>query len=639
MKKVKYLLGLVVLWGVTMVSTTTQNTTSCRMTLANNRTTKSFSHLFEEEAETNYRIFFRLRQMTSERVTTPLELDGDNTFAPDLWVWASGEGRSLLRLPLDHQILSLGLLTLKTTTIEVLFDVETSVCLKELPYSLAVHHVGKFLYENITGNGLIGRKGVGDPIVCRSVFAFEHLFYGKRGVGFECCEPGDVYVCEQHYSEDFQLVWYGPIVLMCCIYFLGCVHCYKLYNKSFEKKKVRQLSGVVKSISEMKADILTRIISNTQKLIHIHRADDLIAMRERIRLLDVMGIGKVRHRKILFFVRIILAILAFFLYYIVWGIFLYAYDSQLGNDLKRMKDSKTVYLNVVGHIGWVFSSEYLKIHKYAIFECCYTALIPPMLVYIYFSLKTNRKNVRVKPSAVNSLQQEFCKTFSCHSVQGRVMQYIFSFLILLHFLCISGVFLAYVTYLVGLGLLANIDMLSPWAIPILLSTHLFANSFNSAYDKYYQVKDYLFALCLEDFKELMIKQNKEYFLPRDLIEKYYIPSSRSIVYSSFLRLFWAFTALLLLTLVVLTLQYPYNSKLSSLAPFLGVQVVLVLPYLARTLSAEKPHYLEGVLLKKDLREYISKYVEEKPEMTHLQDEDQPFDPVAPPSTPLRRPSV
>ena len=595
-------------------------TTPCLMDL-HNSSTQVLHDKFVLEAQISYQIYFYLKEPSINGVV-PFELYGNDTFAPDLWVWATGQGKSLLRLPMDNKILSLGFLTLKTSKMNVEFSEQTSKCLKSLPYDEAVHYVAEYLYEHVTGNGSIGDKGVGAGVVCRSAYAFDHLFYGYKGIGYKCCDGVKKYLCDKHFSDEFQLIWYGPIVIMCFLYLIGFLHLCKLYNKSFEKTKMRELHGVVKSISEIKADILNRIVSNTEKFIRIHDADELIAMREKIRFLDVMGIGKERHQKIVFTVRVLFAVLVFLSYYVIWGVFLVAYESQLGREILLMDDSKTVYLNIVGHIGWIFTKGSLSIHKYAIFECIYTAFVPPMTIFLYFSLISKEKQTKVNPQGLKNFQQSFCKLFGCTSIKGRITQYTFAILITLHFTCLSGVFLSYVIYMVFLGVLSNIDILSPWVIPVLLCFHFFQNAFNPIYEKYKRIKDQLFALCIDDYKALMIKQNKEYFLPRALIESYYIKSSTSLVYTCVMRVFLAFTALLLLTLIVLTLQYPYNSKLTSLAPFLGVQVALILPYLAKTLSVGKPHFLEAVLMKKDLNEYVAKYVQEQPDMTSVQGSDE-----------------
>ncbi|ESO00556.1 hypothetical protein HELRODRAFT_192523 [Helobdella robusta] len=585
----------------------------CPITFADNVTGDILRQQFKMNTSGGivYMVYFKLRYQNFDGNTAVFNISGPDTFAPDLWAWVAGKGKNLLRLPLDHKILSLGLLTIQSADMEVKFSYETYSCFKSIPYASTKHIIGKFISENVTSNGTSINADTEGPVICRSVYAFYHVFYGLKGVGFDCCMPGKVlYTCEQGYSDAFEIVWYGPIALMGLIYIIGIVHFYKLYKKNFNQVEVRKLSGLKKTVDEIKHDIVNRIVVNTEKWARIQCPEALIALRERCGILEVLGVGKSEHAKIISFCRIMFSIFLFLAYYGIWGIFLRVYYDLLKDVYPHFKDSETVFLNIIGHIGWVFCPKKLGIYSYAIFEVVYTAVVPFLALYIYLT-------IRAKKLIVDERSKKCCFKYLlfCDSTCGRGIQFLFIVLLLIHFVMLGGVFLTYVVYLVALGVFANIDVVSPWVIPITVCFHLFSTSFDPAYAKYKHFKDSLFCICFEEFKTLIIKQNKEIFLPRDLIEDFYIPNSRNLIYSCFLRIFWILTFMFLLVLVVLTLQYPYNTKLNSLVPFLGVQVVFVLPYLTKFMYVSQTSSpLEDTVLKRDLRDYISQYIKQRPEL-------------------------
>jgi len=52
---------------------------------------------------------------------------------------------------------------------------------------------------------------------------------------------------------------------------------------------------------------------------------------------------------------------------------------------------------------------------------------------------------------------------------------------------------------------------------------------------------------------------------------------------------WVIAFMILLTQVILTLQYPYYNQTSSLVSFLSVQVVFILPLLAQVMLSNQPN--------------------------------------------------
>lgn len=82
---------------------------------------------------------------------------------------------------------------------------------------------------------------------------------------------------------------------------------------------------------------------------------------------------------------------------------------------------------------------------------------------------------------------------------------------------------------------------------------------------------------------------------------------------------WVLAFLILMVLVILTVQYPYNNQTSSIVSFLGVQVVFVLPLLAQFMnSGASISPLEQQILTSDIEQFIKNYVKQHPEIVQVE---------------------
>jgi hypothetical protein len=179
------------------------------------------------------------------------------------------------------------------------------------------------------------------------------------------------------------------------------------------------------------------------------------------------------------------------------------------------------------------------------------------------------------------------------------------FLLAAYVIALAGPFVAYVIYFFGLGVFANIEIVSPWIMPIVICINFFAKSFDPVTNLYRCIKNMFFSVSLQRYNKLVIRRQHEIFLPRDLIDKFYIPRSRPEIYSSLLRIIWILAFAMLLILVILTIQYPHYHQTDSSMSFLGVQIIFVLPLLAQFMnSGGLMSPLEKRILRSDIEEYI-----------------------------------
>lgn len=611
----------------------------CKVVLANNVSDGVQRNAFKGMSGKRA-VYISFKVLNSTGPAYPFPLKGNDTFAPDQWVWASSKGKNLLRMPLDYIILSLGILSLGTVNQDILLDPSTENCLASAEYSDVVHVLAKYL-ANVTGNGTTIEIDSPDPVICRSAYAFTHAIFVNKGIGYKCCSSPatdqDKYVCDTPYTISWEMVWYGPVVLLCWVYAIFLLHFYKLYRRSFNLKKIRELSGLRKTLNEIKADVTNRIVRMSEDLARLRGPESLISLRETAGFLDVLGVEKAKQSKITAAFRIVFILLLLFIYYLACGLYLWQYRIQLEYTFKSLKDSGAIYLNILGHLGWVWCSMDNGIAQYAVFEVIWTLLMPLFAAMVYLSLNFRQEAVEFAEKQkkqheplrnggdirdVLHIQKIFmpavtgCKRLFLRfmvSSCGKVVQGISFAMFILFVVFIAGVFIVYLVYFVGLGVFANIDVISPYIIPLIVCLTFFTSSFNPAYFQYRMTKDTIFSLCLACESRLLIKKHKEIFLPRDLVDDFYIPNSRSTIYNCVLRILVVIAFMLLVLLVILTIQYPYYFQMESIVSFLGVQVVFFLPILSSLVNGNNQFSdLEKTVLERDLKTYIEQYEKDHP---------------------------
>lgn len=594
---------------------------NCSLVLANNNQSYRLLRQTFQGFATSLKmvVYFNFKTQNRTGGISPISASGPDSFASDAWVWATSKGKNLLRMPLDYSIMSLGLLTINTYQMDIILHPASGECLSAVDYRYASHLLAQFIAENITENGTtvgLAREG---PVVCRSAFAFGHGIFGEKGIGFKCCSPpirpGDWYDCQTPYTVSWELVWYGPVVLLCWIYAIIFIHLYRLYRHAFVKRQIRQLSGVEQTILEIKQDIVTRIVNGSSLFASIRDPDELVSLRERVGFLDAFGVSRSSQFTVTFVSRIIFVTLLLTMYYAVVGLLIEQYRIQLKEVLLELNDTSTAYLNVVGHLGWLFCSKDLSIYYIAVFETIYTVILPffVFVVYIFIIYKDAAKSFSNDPQKTELSAYKRSVLRFVSSKCGRVFHVVCLFLFVIYIVLIAGVFIAYIVYFSTLGVFANIEIVSPWIIPVIISINFFATAFDPVYYQYNFYKEMFFSICLQTYKQLTIRRQKEVFLPRDLLDTFYIPKSRATVYTCVLRILWILSFVFLLLMVILTLQYPYYHQTDAIVSFLGVQVVFVLPLLAQFVyNNNRYSSLEETIIHRDVVLYIKNYLKNHP---------------------------
>jgi len=584
----------------------------CDLTLANGKSAAALTTEFQNAVQTGKIVVYFNLVVSYPNVSRPVPFSVSNsdTFSPSLWLWATNSGKKLLRMPLDYSIMSLGLLTINTYEMNIPLDGSTQDCFASKNYTDVAHVIAKFIAENITANGTSVGVSQDVPVVCRSAFAFFHHIFGERGIGFKCGSApslvaGPLYNCSTPYSDAWTLVRYGPTALICWVYLIVFVHLCKVYTHIFDKSK---------TIDEIKHDIVCRIPC----LLTLKEGKyELIALHERCGLLDILGVNigcKAKVNKVLPFFFVTFSLMA---YYVFIGVFFYVYKIQLEPILQLLNDTHTSYINVIGHFGWLFLRADVQLFWYAVFETFFTIALPlfVFVVYLYISYQGEPA---AESSALKAAFHRFA-TSKCSKFLGIIC---FA-LIMAYIAFVAGVFLCYVVFFSSLGILINIGVVSPWIIPLGVCLHFFGTVLDPVKNLYKNIQGTLFTICMKSYKGLIITQENFIFVPRRLLDQFYIPRSKSVLYTCLLHIMWGIAFMILLTLLILTLEYPYYNQTLSSFLFLDQNldsfpsVVFIIPLIAQVvLNNQQNNSLEQAIFLIDIEEHIKKYSKMYPDIFH-----------------------
>ena len=609
----------------------------CDMVLANNQSLNDLNDDFTQLVQSGTVVVYFNLFIWNDTTSLNQSFDvasGKDTFAPNVWVWASGKGKDLLRMPIDYSILSLGLLTLNTAQMDIVFNQTLVDCLLSRSTNHAADAIARFITEDIASNETVAIPNNVGPVVCRSAFAFRHRIFGLRGVGFRCCRQvvnSQWYKCTMKYTSGWELVWYGPMAMLGWVYALAAARAYKLCRPFFRQSELPSLKrsdGVDEIMQGIKNEIVAKISGLTKPMMFLSKPDELTSLGEAARPFDVFGIEKGIQVKIISALRLAAVVAVFFVYYAFVAVVLFEYSQLLAVTGQQLADTQQVFLNVFGHIGWICCRRDLAIFGYALFELIYTLAMPifVFLAYVIFTFRTNvseekqeqidcdvviaadDQGLTTKQHTVINKMKHSATRF-INSSCGKRVQIVSSVVVLVYVIFLAGPYVTYIVYFTGLGIVGNIDVFSPWIIPLTIGLTFLGTTFNVPAGHYRLIKEMFFDVCLRDYsKVIVVEKDGNAFLPRDLIDAFYVPRSHAIIEACFRRIVRSLTFIMLGALVIMTVQFPYNFQLDSIASFLSVQVVFVLPMLAQSMQGISLSAVETYVLQKDVRAYIDDYI-------------------------------
>jgi hypothetical protein len=93
--------------------------------------------------------------------------------------------------------------------------------------------------------------------------------------------------------------------------------------------------------------------------------------------------------------------------------------------IQRLNDTQTVFLNVIGHFGWLLCRPELYIFRYAVFEAVYTLLIPLLAGALYWSIALRSESKQLEQALTSKLPTSVQRAQSVlkSAIRGRLLYF------------------------------------------------------------------------------------------------------------------------------------------------------------------------------------------------------------------------
>ena len=165
--------------------------------------------------------------------------------------------------------------------------------------------------------------------------------------------------------------------------------------------------------------------------------------------------------------------------------------------------------------------------------------------------------------------------------------YIFSMVILvIYVLFLGGLHVSYIIYFASKGAMISFTSMPAWLLPAGIAVFYMSVVFKPIFNLYTQIKEKLFEICNEEeeARVLLVKEKYDEFLPRLLVEKFYIKNAKQELFKCLMKILTA-TGMMIVMFVAM---YPTEvAKSGSSSSSMMTSLILVLPFMAKDLSNMK----------------------------------------------------
>ena len=261
-------------------------------------------------------------------------------------------------------------------------------CLEEKDTKEYIHTIADVLYRSvldIANNDSLQTEN----LLCRSAFTFAHYFYDsdqKTGIGYKCCSFDDytsLYNCDMSLSDGWQITWIGPLIVLGFICIKILIGLLKKVRRKYDE--LSHGSVVFEEILHVIKDEVLSVMEDGHDMVNfVNEPNDLLSFHEKVNLFDALMIDKRKQKVLRHCVRVAFYVVVFCLYYVYFGICIYYYRQM---DEIKMLNSRQAYVNVFGHLGWLFIGSQNVLSRYAVFETIVTFLYPIIVIVLYVMLK------------------------------------------------------------------------------------------------------------------------------------------------------------------------------------------------------------------------------------------------------------
>ena len=586
-------------------------------------------------------------------------ISSGSSVAPWRWAWARSDAAFMLRMPIDYQIMSLGVLAMSTRYINVYFDDVPRGCMSSGTADAAQieHEIARILIQNVTmGTGYssngFAQDGGG---VCRYAYMNASISSSlpdlENFIGFKCCawsKHSGRWKCDLEQTSGILTTWFGPLIMVGWGFVILIVRAVA----ELRQMKGQKIAGARQLLlKRLKQNMITQMKKVTSKVPLANKPSQLITKYDKNSFMDVIAISKKVQLHLARLMKSLFGIFVVFCYYayIVASMVFYNFNRPI---ISNMASSQEVALNVFSHIGWIFANDNLFISYYGMAELVLTCFIPVFILVMYAYQKTSDDSTlpnshsgnKIHPEEtqanngipefpdvlpeINSLPQTDdtqAKTYMkksgvsrcLHSGCGRALHAFCFLVVVLYVMLVASVHVAYISYFVLKGALLSMTVLATWLLPAGLMYQYIKSIFLPLNTSYIHVKQRMFEMVEKEASHLTIKKHDIIFIPRSLLEEFYRKQARRKVFECVQKAMVALTALILLFLVLFSSGSSALQQNSS--SILGVNLALLLPILGRAMEVKPIPEMEKRTIDKELCDYLKEKENSKKDLTETGD--------------------
>jgi hypothetical protein len=425
-------------------------------------------------------------------------------FDPDWWSWYLEEAGSLIDMPLDYDILSLGLLSLRMKKYDLKFSSSPPGCLSALSYECKRQIVQETII-NITAHD----KNSEVEMLCQSTIQEISLLTGNKvGVSKRCCKRDSLKNGSGRYSTDGA--WHGRHhqVRRLLVFIFGTVlplFSIPLVMAWADFKPLDVGHGFVEYASNKLCKVChykLRGSSDQQpmdKRTVITRDVELIEFEGPVMTLTSIARSNfpIKLGKIKFTVF-------FLLQYIPIGLWLYYYNEKK-DTMKYLDSWEKVMFNLrFNPFSWLHTNPNFWPYKFAIFLIVLNILsFTGLCIWWLLESTTIRKafmNLIIKSSLYGKSRGG--KKFKIRRMEIPLEKIFRNLFIALFVTMMVGTYMVVFSlfhsaiYVIG-GVVVNIEMVASWLTGIALVIYYVNKSYTGVKGKYTDIKRLVFEECLQ----------------------------------------------------------------------------------------------------------------------------------------------
>jgi hypothetical protein len=415
-------------------------------------------------------------------------------FDPNWWRWATEDTTTLLEMPLDSKILSMGLLSIAIKDLRVHLTCVPSNCFDELDFRQQT----QLVVAEILRLTDVRKKPDGDDLLCRSIYSRRSLISGNVvGVGKTCCKRKELlsrrdWDCdgkrEVKEAEAFACKSAAVAVIGTLLPFMiipGALAWWQLHPVSAGKGFAKYLMNKLTKYAHFEL----RGLGELDKEILIIKESDLEPYGGAVSLLELLNIDM---RVSVVKIKLSFVFLLQYIPVVAWCV---SYSS-MAETLSKLDSTEKILLNLRNNpISWLWTDR-----SFCPFYIALVLVVVNFFQIVLVLVWWLMENQTVRLAFANILRNVTGRTRwrdkgeeYLYKIVQKSFTVFFINLLVCSYVSIYSLFHS-ILYTIG-GLIVSIDIVSPWLTGGLLVAYYIQRSYSGMIDAYTEIKRLVFDVC------------------------------------------------------------------------------------------------------------------------------------------------